>query len=134
MAYEISKPNENTCVIMGIFGMLVALTTLIQHLTIISENWLSFAVLGVYILPVFGYIIMMKKSRYTDVFLWISTSLLVFVIILYKLAGVFSMILFLLFAYNIIALILLYILGIKKEMDLKYQDMINEDREWAGKI
>ena len=134
MAYDISKENENTCVIMGIFGVLVSLTCLIQHLTIIAENWLSFLILAVYLLPVIGYILLMKKSRFTDVFLWITVSLLAVTIVLYLFSNVFSLILILLFVYTVISLVLIYILGIKREMNLKYNSSIADQMEWAGKI
>ena len=59
---HLTKEQEEFCENGGLAGVLISLACLIQFLFFMVPQWISFGIIGVYVLCITGCILLMKKS------------------------------------------------------------------------
>lgn len=118
---HLSEKDEAFLSNMGIAGVLLTSTCFIQLLLIMLAHWITFTIMGIYILSLAAYILMIKKSTISPLLLLIS-AILIFLVEAYMiLAGFFSLAPLLLLIYSATTVILIYSSGVIKK--LKQRDL-----------
>jgi hypothetical protein len=130
----LTRKEESFCLINSIFGILIAATALIQHMTLMTDHWVAFLLIAVYILPIIAYSFLMRKSNYALVLLWISLLLVFAMELLLSYANVFSVIILFLLMYLIVTVLVLQLSGIHILLKKKYIAEKQEEDHWADKI
>ncbi|HMC99978.1 MAG TPA: hypothetical protein VKH37_07490 [Ferruginibacter sp.] len=129
---ELSKQDESFLNNMGIAGVLLSLTCLVQHLIFMVDFWVSYLVIGIYIISLIGYIFMLKKAEAVTVLLLISTILIFLVQVYLVLSATFSLILLLLLAYSTITTVLLYSMSFPQKLRVYHLALREEENNWRG--
>ena len=131
---QLTKQQENFCEIAGIFGVLISLSCLIQHLFFMIPHWITISIIGIYILCITGFVLLMKKSVAASPVLLISGILVFLLEILMMLSLTFSLVLGILMVYLIIIVALLYTGGVKTQIKKKSIAVREEKAKWNGII
>jgi len=129
---HLTRQQESFCENTGLFGVMIAVACLIQHMVFMIPGWITFTVIGVYILCITGFVLLMRKSVIAFRLLFIS-ALLIFVLegfMIFSLA--FSLLLLILLAYLLIIVALLYSGEIKKQLQQKDIAEKEEAAKWSG--
>lgn len=128
----LTKQQESFCENAGLFGVMISVACLAQHLFFMIPGWVTFTIIGVYILCISGFALLMKKSVVAFRLLFIS-AILVFLleaVMIYTLA--FSLILFLLLVYVIVIVVLLFVGDTQKQLHKKALAEKEEAAKWDG--
>jgi len=131
---QLSKQQENFCEISGIFGVLISLSCLIQHLFFMIPDWITISIIGIYILSITGFVLLMTKSIVASPILLISTILIFLVEVLMILSLTFSLVLIILMVYLIIIVAVLYAGDIQSQLKKKRMAARQEKAQWDGII
>ncbi len=118
----------------GVFGILLSLTCLIQHLVIFKSHWITASLTLFYLLAITSFILLALQKPIAIVFLLITSvgSFLVEVLLLR--GGLFSLAVLLLLLYHVVIMVLLYMLAVPKQLQLQAEQEKREKEEWNGKI
>ncbi|MEP6676566.1 MAG: hypothetical protein ABJA78_15500 [Ferruginibacter sp.] len=130
----LSEEQENFCQRLSIFGILISAACLFQHLFFMTEHWVAFVLIAVYILPLLSYIFLMKQSHYAAVLLIISAGLVFLLELLMSFAGIFSLVLLISLIYLIVSVVLIFSSGFHNVLKRKYLADKAEKAHWADKI
>jgi hypothetical protein len=127
----LSKQQENFCENTGLVGVLISSICLIQHMVFMIPDWITFTIIGVYILCIAGFILLMKKMWLSPLILAISCSLIFILEIFMILSLAFSLVLVLLLIYLLIITVLLYVDGIASQLKKKNIAVKEEAATWS---
>jgi hypothetical protein len=129
---SLTKQQESFCENAGLFGILISVACLIQHMVFMIPNWITLSIIGVYILCIAGFVLLMKKSVIALRVLFASTILvfLLEVFMIFSLA--FSLILLLLFLYVLIIVLLLYMGDTQQQLKKIAIAKKEEAARWDG--
>jgi predicted membrane protein len=131
---HLSKQQESFCENAGIFGVLISLACLIQHMVFMIPHWVTFTVMAVYILCIASFILLAKKQPAAPVFLIISSGLIFLLEILMMLSLTFSLVLLLLLLYLSVITIVLYIAGTPAQLKKRSVFLKEEAAKWQDVI
>ena len=131
---QLTKQQENFCEIAGIFGVMISLSCLIQHLFFMIPHWITISIIGIYILCITGFVLLIKKSVAASPVLLISVILVFLLEILMTLSLTFSLVLMILLVYLIIIVALLYTGDVKTQIKKKRIAVREEKAKWDGII
>ncbi len=131
---RLTNSQKDFCAYAGVFGILLSLTCLIQHLVIFKSHWITTSLAIFYLLAITSFLLLSLQKPIAGIFLIISAvcSLLVEVLLLN--GGLFSLTVLLLFLYHVIIVVLLYMGEIPKRLQLQAEQERKEQEEWNGKI
>lgn len=108
MEQQLSKQQESFCENAGLFGLLISLACLGQHLVFMIPSWITFSIIAVYVLCISGFILLMKKIAAAPLLLAISGILILLLGIFMTITLTFSLVLWLLLLYLIVICAVLY--------------------------
>ncbi|MEI9958565.1 MAG: hypothetical protein WDM90_20175 [Ferruginibacter sp.] len=72
----LTKSEESFCENAGLGGLLLSLTCLIQHLFFMEPHWITYSIMGIYILPITGFVLLMKKKANAPSLILVSMILI----------------------------------------------------------
>jgi predicted neutral ceramidase superfamily lipid hydrolase len=93
----------------GTFGALLAITCLVQHLSIARDHWIAHSLTLIYIFAVLAFVLLALKKTFAPVLLITSTVLVLLAELTLYISFVFSLVVLLLFVYSTVIVVLLYI-------------------------
>lgn len=108
MEQQLSKQQESFCENAGLFGVLISVACLVQHMVFMIPHWITFAIIAVYLLCITGFALLMKKMPAAPLLLVISAVLILLLGVFMMLALAFSLVLMLLLIYLIVISAVLY--------------------------
>lgn len=131
---HLTKKQESFCENGGIFGALISLTCLIQHLVFMVSGWIAYSFIPVYLLSIIGFVLLAKKSYKSYRVILIST-ILIFVVEAFMIMGlVFSLILLILWVYSVLIIVFMKVDNIQNQLHLKEKSDKAEREKWNGII
>lgn len=130
----LSNKHEDICTYTGLFGCLLGLTCLIQFMVIMGTHWLVFMVLIAYLYSIISFILLSLQKPIAPVLLIISAVFILATETLFTLSGVFSLALLLMFLYNVVVVVLLFVERIPVLLKEKARAIQAEREAWEGKI
>ena len=128
----LTKSEENFCENAGLIGVLLSLACLVQHLLFMVPHWITFSIIGIYILPIISFILLMKKKVLAPRLIIISLVLVFLVEMLLILSLAFSLVLILLFVYLVSIVAILYSGDIVSQLKRKDRAQKEEAAKWNG--
>lgn len=126
--------QQDTCSYAGLFGALLALTCLIQHIVITRAHWITFMMLGIYIFVITAFVLLALQKSAAPVLLIIAASLSFIAEVILIRNGVFSLAVLLLFIYNVVIVVIIYMEEIPLLLKQKSLAMKAEEELWKDKI
>jgi hypothetical protein len=126
----LTKQQESFCENAGLFGVMIAITCMIQMMIVMVAHWIPFTVIGTYILCIAGFIMLMKKSAYAFRLLFISSIAIFIMAALVLLSNIFSLLLLILLAYLIVIITLLYMGPIPVQLKKRQLAVMEEEQKW----
>jgi predicted membrane protein len=129
---HLTKQQESFCENAGLFGVMIAVACLIQHMIFMIPGWVTFSVIGIYILCITGFALLMKKSVIALRLLFISVILIFLLEVFMILSLAFSLVLLLLLIYLLIVVVVLYMGETQKQLRQKTIAEKEEATKWNG--
>ena len=130
----LTKRQESFCDNAGLFGVMIAVACMIQHMIFMIPHWVTFAIIGVYLLCIVGFALLMKKSPVATPLLLIS-GILIFLLESYMILSLtFSLVILILLIYITVIVTLLYTDGVAKQLKKKSIAEKEEADQWNGVI
>ena len=126
----LTKQQESFCENAGLFGVMISITCLVQMVMMMTAHWIPFSVIGTYTICIAGFVLLMKKSTGALRLLTIGTILIFFMAALVLLSNIFSLLLFVLLAYLITIVTLMYTGQIPAQLKKKRMAAIEEAQKW----
>jgi hypothetical protein len=126
--------QQDLCAYLGIFGVLIALTCIVQLLIIANAHWIPLTLLGMYLFVLTSFILLALQKSVAPLLLIISSSLSLLSETALILTGLFSAIVIIQFIYSIVITIFIYMDEIPKRLKEKAVLLKAEKDSWAGKI
>ena len=126
----LTKKQESFCENTGLFGVLIAIACLIQHMYFMIPTWITFGMIPVYIVAITSFALLMKKTATASRLLFIST-ILVFLLEAYMIMSLaFSLVLLILLLYMVVVVTLLYMDEIELQLKKKNRAEKEEAAQW----
>jgi hypothetical protein len=113
---------------------LISLACLIQHLFFMVPHWITFTIIGVYVLCITGFILLMKKSVFALRILLISAVLIFLLEALMLVSRTYSLVLLLLLLYLTVIVALLFTGETQQQLRKKSIAQKEEMAKWDGII
>lgn len=134
MEQQLSKQQESFCENAGLFGVLISVACLVQHMVFMIPHWITFAIIAVYLICITAFILLMKKIAEAPLLLAISGILILLLGVFMTLALAFSLVLMLLLLYLIVICAVLY--GGTTAVQLKKRSIAikEEEAKWNNII
>lgn len=134
MEQQLSKQQEGFCENAGLFGVLISVACLVQHMVFMIPHWITFAIIAVYLICITAFILLMKKIAAAPLLLAISGILILLLGVFMTLALAFSLVLMLLLLYLIVICAVLY--GGTTAVQLKKRSIAikEEEAKWNNII
>ena len=134
MKQQFTERHQNICIYAGIFGAMIAATSLIQLMKYTNSHWLAYVLLSVYSFGIAAFILLAMQKTYAPVLIIISTALSMISVAFIMITGFYSLILILHFLYGVAICIVLYMENIPGY--LKAQALLKKEEAmaWRGKL
>lgn len=133
-AEQLTVRQKNICEYGGLFGVLLSLTCLIQHLVAAIPNRITNPMIPAYLLAVTAFLLLALLKHASLYFLIVSAVLTLVIEWRYITHYAFSLVVLLLFLYHVIFIVILY----AEEIPFKLRQIIKlkeaEEDQWRGKI
>ena len=127
---SLTRQQESFCENAGLFGTMLSITCLAQHLFFMNPHWITFIMIAVYLLCITGFTLLMKKSASAFLILFAS-GVFVFLLEAFMLfTNTYSLVLLLLLLYLVIIIMLLYTGDIPKQLKEKLFAEKEEAAKW----
>ena len=133
-ADPITNANKNLCEYGGAFGVLLSLVCLVQHFAVVIPSWFTNPMIPVYILSIVAFLLLALQKIASLALLIICAVLAAAVQYIWMTHHSFSLVVLLLFIYQVIIIIALFNEGIPKKFKQKKNAMKAEEDFWAGKL
>lgn len=135
MKDALTKQDESFLENIGIAGVLIALTCLMQHLVLMNEdNWISLLLIVVYLATIIGYVLLMKKNPAAPLLLLICGILLFLAEALFIIAQTYSLILLIQVLFTSATVVYVYVSGFPAKLKAKYLAKKAEKEKWEELI
>lgn len=131
---NLTQYQENLCEYGGTFGVLITLTTAIQHLAAVISNWVTQSILVVYVFALIAFFLLIFKKAVSPYLLIASTVLAATIVFIWSKSYAFSLIVMLFALYHMIIVAVIFIDGIPWMLKQKQLAEKAERDVWAGKI
>lgn len=130
----LTNRQQDICGYTGLFGALIALVCLIQHIAITKAHWITFTMVGIYLFVIIAFILLAFQKSIAVVLLIIAAVLSFIAELILVRNGIFSLIVLLLLLYNIITVVAIYAEQIPRLLKQKSLSMKAEEDLWKDKI
>lgn len=133
-AENLSNYQKNLCEYGGLFGVLLALTCLVQHFIAAIPSPVTNPMIPVYFLAITAFILLGLLKTEAIYFLIASAALVMLVEWQFIRYYAFSLVVLLLFIYHIVFIGILYSEGIPAKLKQAKKQKQEEEAEWRGRI
>lgn len=129
---HLKKQHESFCENAGLFGILISVACLIQHLYFMIPHWVTFAAIGVYVVCITGFIYLMLKSVTALPLLFTGAILIYLLEVFMILSLTFSLVVLIFLLYLAVIVILLLTGDIQQQLKKKELAEKEELDKWQG--
>jgi hypothetical protein len=127
--------QENICTYGGVFGVLVTLTCLIQHLAVTNpQHWAAKLIVPAYIFILLSFLLLAFQKIVALVFLIISAVFALGIELVWLLDASFSLVVLILLMYHVVMIVVLFAEQIPAKLKQKRKAILEEEMKWADKI
>ncbi len=130
----LTNRQQDICSYAGVFGALLALTCLIQHIMITRSHWIVFMLTAFYIFIIIAFVLFAFQQYYSPLLLIISAALSMTAEFILMKNFVFSLVVLLLFLYCVVIVVVVYTEQLPRLLKQKYLAKKAEENEWRGKL
>ena len=130
----LTKGQQEFCTWSGVFGVLIATATLIQHFVFMIPSLLTYLMILPYLFIIFSFAMLASQKVVASVLLIISSVFAVGIAAIFILSGTISPIVMILLVYSIIVTSYLYLENIQDKLGRKQAMEQAEADLWKGKI
>lgn len=130
----LTKGQQEFCTWSGVFGVLIATASMIQHFIFMIPSLLTYLMILPYLFIIFSFAMLASQKVVASVLLIISSVFALVIAALFILSGAFSPIVIILLVYCVIITIYLYIENIQEKLRRKQALEREEEELWKGKI
>ena len=130
----LTKGQQEFCTWSGVFGVLIATATLIQHFVFMIPSLLTYLMILPYLFIIFSFAMLASQKVVASVLLIISSVFAVGIAAIFILSGTISPIVMILLVYSIIVTSYLYLENIQEKLHRKQAMEQAEADLWKGKI
>jgi len=131
---QLNQNQQDTCIYTGIFGAMLGATTLVQHVMITKQHWITFALLFIYLISIITFIMLATQKHYAPLLLIVSTALVFVAEAFLIISGLFSLIVLLLFTYSVVMIVILYVGEYPQKLRGKEMARRAEELAWRERI
>ena len=129
-----SNRDKNLCEYGGIFGVLLSLTCLIQHIAVAIPGKVTNPMIPGYLFAIAAFILLSLQKTYAIILLIISGAYSAFTEYQWMKHYSFSLVVLLLFIYHVIIVVGLFAEQIPERLKQKRLAEKEEEDAWRGKI
>jgi len=130
----LTERQTNLCEYGGVFGVLLTLTCLIQHMIFTINTWLTQLMIPGYLFTIVVFILLALKKPVSLILLIISVVISLTMQLIWTRHQAISLVVICLFIYHIIMLLALHAEHVPARLKEKQRLERAERDEWAGKI
>ncbi len=130
----ITNSQKNLCEYGGIFGVLLSLTCLIQHIAVAIPGKATNPMIPGYLFAIAAFVLLGLQKTYAVILLIISGAYSAFTEYQWMKHYSFSLVVLLLFIYHVIIIVAMYVEQIPERLKQKRLAEKAEEDEWRGKI
>ena len=133
-ADQLTNYQKNLCEYGGLFGVLLSLTCLIQHLVVAIPGPITNPMIPAYTFCIAGFLFLGLLKRMALVCLIISAALSLIIEWRWMTHYSFSLVVLVLFIYHVIIIVALYTEQIPQKLKRIKQAKAAEEEFWTGKV
>lgn len=122
------------CGYTGVFGMLISITCMVQHMIYGLSHWLIYLIALFYCFAIISYLLLALQKQYAPLLIIIVAALSLADVLMLFIFHVISLIVVVLLLYSVIAASLLYMEGIAGRLRMRAIEKRREDDEWRERI
>jgi hypothetical protein len=127
--------QENICTYGGVFGILLTLTCLIQHLAVTNpQHWSAKLIVPAYLFAIFSFLLLAFQKIIALIFLIVSAVFSLGVELVWLRDASFSLVVLILLMYHVVMIVVLFAEQIPARLKQKRMAALEEEMKWAGKI
>jgi hypothetical protein len=131
----LTNRQQDICIYGGLFGVLITITCLIQHLTVANSEYVFYTLIAsAFLFIIISFCLLAFQKPISLIFLCISILLSIGIEIVWMKGLAFSLIVLILFLYTVIIVIVVYAEQIPLRLKQKKQAELEEAQRWKGKI
>ncbi|HEX7844374.1 MAG TPA: hypothetical protein VF476_01160 [Chitinophagaceae bacterium] len=130
----LTNSQQSVCGYGGLAGILLAATCMVQLFVYGTSHWIVPVLLSVYLFAVISFFLLSLQKSVAPLLLIISAVLILGAEVVWILSNAFSLVVVLLFVYNAVIVVFLYIEQIPKKLKQKQLALKAEKELWEGKI
>jgi hypothetical protein len=130
----LTNRDKNICSYGGLFGVLLTLTCLIQHLAITTTHWLVAVMIFMYIFSIVSFSLLIAQKWLASFLLIVNSVSTLIVTMILILSGVFSLVVIFLFFYTTITTVFVFVEQITSKLKQKTMALKAEEELWRGKL
>jgi len=131
---QLDNRSKNICEYGGIFGVLLSLTCLIQHIAVAIPGKVTNPMIPGYLFAILAFTLLGLQKSYAVILLIISGAYSAFIEYQWIKHYSFSLVVLLLFIYHILIIVAMYAEQIPERLKQKKLAEKAEEDEWRGKI
>jgi hypothetical protein len=131
---DLSNQQKDLCGYGGAFGVMIAVTVLIQHFNLTRPHLVTYSMAAIYAFAITSFTLLAFQKKFAPVFLIISCILVFLAEATLIINFVFSLIVFILFVYTVIITVMVYMGDLPKRLREKALLLKVENESWQGKL
>ncbi len=130
----LTNRQKNLCEYGGIFGVLLSLTCLVQHIAVAIPGKVTNPMIPGYVFAIAAFTLLGLQKTYAIIFLIISGCSAAFTEYQWMKHYSFSLVVLMLFIYHVIIIVALYVEQVPERLNQKKMAEKEEEDLWKGKI
>lgn len=130
----LTKWQKNICEYGGLFGILISLTCLIQHMSVLIKTSITNSFIPCYLLAITAFSLLAAQIIFAPLLLIISGAYSIYIVYEWTRHQASSAIVWLFLIYHILILVGIYTERIPKRLAQKQRAIKEEKKLWDGKI
>ena len=130
----LTNDEKNLCEYGAALGVALTVVCLVQHTLVVIPRQLTNAMVPGYFFIIVSFVLLGLQKTYAVIFIIISALLSAIIEYLWMTHYSFSLVVVLLFAYHVVAIVVLFMQDIPKKLKMKKAAEKADSDMWAGKI
>jgi hypothetical protein len=130
----LSSRQKNICEYGGVFGILITLTCLIQHIAVVIPGKITNPMIPGYIFTMIAFTFLSLQRASSIILLFVSAAIIAFIEYQWMMHFSFSLVVLILFIYHVMIIVGIYTEQIPEALKRKQQIKKEEDDLWKDKI
>lgn len=130
----LNKGDENFCSTSAIFGVLIALTGLMQLFVYANYHWVTMVLMTLYSFSVISYVSLGLQKSFSVYLIYCNIVITLIIYGFYVVSGIWSLIVIILCVYNAVIASIAFVEDLLQKLRSKAKLLQDEKRYWQGKL